>query len=307
MRIDHDRIFKELLTTFFQEFIELFFPEFQGRIDWSSLKFLSNEAYSDKPQKRQVDLLAQVRLIDQDQMFFLIHLEHQAQPQKDFEKRMFDYYCYLTISYQLPVFPIALLSYAAPRRQEPHSHTIQILGKQIVDFQYQVLQLNQMPWRQFINSTNPVAAALMAKMKIEVADRPLVKLQCLRLILSLQLDESKMRLIAGFVETYLVLSAEENLALRREIKKIQPQEANKMLKLTNFWIEEGKRKGLKLGEKRGEKRGEARGRTEAKVEVALNMHKQGFALEVIAAATGISLDDLQKTIPPSTTSPAAPQ
>ena len=72
-----------------------------------------------------------------------------------------------------------------------------------------------MPWRKFINSTNPVAAALMAKMKIEVADRPLVKLQCLRLILSLQIDESKMRLIAGFVETYLVLTAEENRALRR--------------------------------------------------------------------------------------------
>jgi hypothetical protein len=31
--MDHDRLFKELLTTFFVEFIELFFPELAEGLD----------------------------------------------------------------------------------------------------------------------------------------------------------------------------------------------------------------------------------------------------------------------------------
>ncbi|WP_282434548.1 hypothetical protein [Desulfotomaculum copahuensis] len=39
-RIDHDRLFKELLETFFAEFMALFFPEAARSIDLKYLKFL---------------------------------------------------------------------------------------------------------------------------------------------------------------------------------------------------------------------------------------------------------------------------
>ncbi|WP_338835715.1 hypothetical protein [Neomoorella thermoacetica] len=41
MSIDHDRLFKELLTTFFREFMELFFPEAHALIDYSDTRFLT--------------------------------------------------------------------------------------------------------------------------------------------------------------------------------------------------------------------------------------------------------------------------
>lgn len=69
MNKDHDRLFKELLTTFFEEFIELFFPEFHCRIDWKSLTFLTQELFSGKPKRLKVDLLAKVRFLDDAEMF----------------------------------------------------------------------------------------------------------------------------------------------------------------------------------------------------------------------------------------------
>jgi hypothetical protein len=38
--IDHDRLFKELITTFFIEFLDLFLPEVAIDIDRNSIEFL---------------------------------------------------------------------------------------------------------------------------------------------------------------------------------------------------------------------------------------------------------------------------
>ena len=46
-RIDHDRLFKELISTFFIEFIELFFPEVLKYIDINSVSLLYKEIFTD--------------------------------------------------------------------------------------------------------------------------------------------------------------------------------------------------------------------------------------------------------------------
>jgi hypothetical protein len=40
-----------------------------------------------------------------------------------------------------------------------------------------------------------------------IEDRPRVKLECLRLLATLRLNPARMRLISGFVDTYLRLNA----------------------------------------------------------------------------------------------------
>lgn len=61
--IDHDRLFKELLSTFFSEFIELFLPDVAGYIERDSISFLNQEIFTNitSGERREVDLLAQVR------------------------------------------------------------------------------------------------------------------------------------------------------------------------------------------------------------------------------------------------------
>lgn len=44
---DHDRLFKELIQTFFKEFIDAFFPDLFPKIDFTTVKFLEQEVYTD--------------------------------------------------------------------------------------------------------------------------------------------------------------------------------------------------------------------------------------------------------------------
>ncbi|ELR98977.1 hypothetical protein [Gloeocapsa sp. PCC 73106] len=89
--IDHDRLFKELIPTW--EFITLFLPSVSEYVETDSLTFLPQEVFSDvtSGQKREIDLLAQVKFQGRDSCF-LIHLENQASSQTDFCRRMFHYF-----------------------------------------------------------------------------------------------------------------------------------------------------------------------------------------------------------------------
>ncbi|MDZ8239940.1 MAG: hypothetical protein RMZ69_22775 [Nostoc sp. ChiQUE01a] len=41
---------------------------------------------------------------------------------------------------------------------------------------YDIIQLNQLHWQDFMNQRNPLASALMAKMRMSATERPQVKL-----------------------------------------------------------------------------------------------------------------------------------
>ncbi len=64
MAVDHDALFKKLITNFFQEFMDLFLPEAHCLIDYSNLKFLSQELLTDisAGEKHYVDILAEVKI-----------------------------------------------------------------------------------------------------------------------------------------------------------------------------------------------------------------------------------------------------
>jgi hypothetical protein len=122
---------------------------------------------------------------------------------------MFRYFARLYEKFALPVYPVMVFSYDAPQRPEPTSHRLEFPDKVILDFNYSVIQLNRLNWRDFLQQENPIATALMAKMNIASQDRPRVKSECLRLLATLKLHPAKMQLISGFVDTYLRLNAEE--------------------------------------------------------------------------------------------------
>ena len=123
--------------------------------------------------------------------FLLIHVENQAQYESFFERRMFRYFAFLSHNHGLPVYPIALLSFDSPRTQQPHRYEVVIANKVILQFDYEVIQLNRLNWRDFLRHENPVATALMAKMRIDKKERPRVKLECLRLLATLKLDPAR--------------------------------------------------------------------------------------------------------------------
>jgi hypothetical protein len=191
-QIKHDRLFKELLTTFFVAFIELFLPDVRVYLDVDSIEFIDKEIFTDvtSGKRREADLIAKCRFRERE-AFFLIHLESQSKRESDFRKRMFFYFARLTEKYDLPVYPIALFSYDKPRTPEKRKYEVAFADRKVLEFNFTVIQLNRLNWRDFLSHDNPVASALMAKMGFKESERITVKKECLRMIARLRLDPAR--------------------------------------------------------------------------------------------------------------------
>jgi hypothetical protein len=246
--IDHDRLFKELISTFFVEFIELFFPQVANYLDNQSIILLDKEVFTDvtEGEKYESDLIAQVKFRGK-QSYFLIHVEAQASSQKDFERRMFIYFARLHEKFALPVYPIVLFSYDAPLKEAKSHYEVVFPDLKVLEFNYQVVQLNRLNWRDFLNQPNPIASALMAKMKIAPQDRAKVKAQCLRLLTTLKLDPARMQLISGFVDTYLKLNPSEEIEFEQEISTFTQSEQESGMEIITSWMEKGIERGIEQG------------------------------------------------------------
>src|SRR3989442_1042299 len=65
---DHDRLFKELLTTFFVEFVDLFLPDVSEYLEHDSLEFLDKELFTDvtSGERHEADVVVRARFRGED-------------------------------------------------------------------------------------------------------------------------------------------------------------------------------------------------------------------------------------------------
>ncbi|MBN3921947.1 Rpn family recombination-promoting nuclease/putative transposase [Nostoc sp. NMS4] len=238
--IDHDRLFKELISTFFVEFLDLFLPQVASQIDRDSIQFLPQDVFTDvtSGEKKEIDLLAQVRY-QQQETYFLIHVENQSYTESEFAKRMFKYFARLHEKYDLPIYPVVIFSFDEPKRAEPQNYRVTFPDLKVLEFQFAAIQLNRLSWRDFLTQHNPVAAALMAKMNIAVSERPQVKAECLRLLTTLTLDPARMQLISGFIDTYLRLDDTEKQVFQAVISTMGLDEREEVMQIVTSWQQEG--------------------------------------------------------------------
>ncbi|MGL4880286.1 MAG: Rpn family recombination-promoting nuclease/putative transposase, partial [Waterburya sp.] len=216
-------------------------------LDRSSIKFVDKEVFTDVTagETYEVDLLIESKFREQSYSF-LIHIENQSYNQTDFNKRMFRYFARLHEKFDLPIYPIVIFSYERPIREASTNYVVDFPDRQVLQFNFATVQLNRLNWRDFLKNRNPVAAALMAKMKIAPSDRPQVKLECLRLLATLKLDSAKTKMISGFVDSYLKLNEQEEKAFQSQINQIESEEKEIIMAITTSWKEEGIKEGRKL-------------------------------------------------------------
>ncbi|HEX4947410.1 MAG TPA: DUF4351 domain-containing protein [Blastocatellia bacterium] len=179
--------------------------------------------------------------------YFLIHVEPESSrrcKRGEFARRIFDYFALLTRDHRLPVYPVALLSYDTPRNQEADSFRVAFPDKTVLEFRFTVIQLNQLKWRDYLRQDNTVAAALMAKMGFASEERVEVKKECLRMIARLKYGPEKMRFLAGFVDTYLRLNAEEHKKLVAALQELPHRERKTAVEFMTSWEEMGWNRGV---------------------------------------------------------------
>lgn len=258
--IDHDRIFKELLTTFFVEFLDLFYPEVLRYLDTSTLEFLDKEIFTDvtSGEKFEADIVVKTRFRDTPS-FFLVLVETQAQVRDDppFPERMFRYFALLHFKYRLPVYPIVLFSYDTVDRIEPASYRVAFPDYDVLQFNYRVIQLRRLNWRDYAGVVNPVASALLVKMGMAKDERPEVRLASVRALPPLHLTPARLELILGFINTYLKLNAVEESRFQAALAQLEPAEKEVTMELMTMGMEKGITMGMEKGLEKGIQQGQA--------------------------------------------------
>ncbi len=304
----HDQMFKMLITTFFWEFVELFLPHMLEYLDRDTEpEFLDKEILTDigTGERHEIDLLVKVKFKGEF-AYFLIHIENQSTSQPDFPRRMFGYCSRIISKYDLPVYPIALFSYDSPKRAAPDKYTVSFSDLNVIQFEFRVIQLNRLSWRDYINKMNPVAVALMAKMNVNPEDRARLMSECMRMLVTLKLSPARTVLIGSFLEQYLKLSAQQMKQFERVIETFPRDEQEAIMEMTTTWFKQGKKEGeqlgflegAKVGEQLGEQRGVQIGQLQGKAELLYRQisYRFGAEAEVILPNIPIlskeSLDEL---------------
>jgi hypothetical protein len=153
---------------------------------------------------------------------------------------MFRYFAGLEARHGLPIYPVAVLSYERPLRRRSDRYEVSLPGLRVLRFRFRQVQLNRLPWRAYVRRPNPVAAALMSRMRIAPAERPHVKLECLRLLSTLRLDRAKAHFIGSFIETYLNLRNKEHRLFIEELHAMPAHEKEDVMEFTTWWHKEGR-------------------------------------------------------------------
>src|SRR5947209_6255324 len=118
--MDHDQRFKELIRTFFADFLRLFFDEWAVRLDAEAVVWLDKEVFPDPPDgpRRILDLVARLPTRqavpgqisgEAESWLALVHIEIESPDRvRPLRSRMHRSYVYLRDKYGLPVLPIAI-------------------------------------------------------------------------------------------------------------------------------------------------------------------------------------------------------
>lgn len=229
--IAHDQLFKELLRTFFREFLALFLPEVEARLDFARVTFLDKEVFTDVPEgsRRELDVVAQVYTLDGVPELIVLHIEVQARREREFPYRMFEYYALLRLRYKLPVVPVVVYLTAGAGGLHEAIYEETLFGRTIVTFRFSSIGLPDLAADDYRDLDNPLAPAVSALMRPSALGRTFQKAFGLRRVLHSAVDEARKALLINIIETYVTLDTTEEDAFRRLLGQEQLQEVTQML------------------------------------------------------------------------------
>jgi len=250
----HDQLFKELLTAFFKEFMELFYPDIAIRLDFSRVTFLDKETFTDIPagDVRTADLIAKVYTIEGQPEIILTHIEVEARRRSEILARMHEYYMMLRLRYRLPILPIVI--YLSPGAGGLVEEQVEdkVFERQVNLFTFQAVGLPDLSADDYIESNNLLGAALSALMKTSRLGRVAQQFQTLKATAQSGLDDARKALLGTVIETYISLSPSEQHEFERLVATAEGEEVGKMI---SVYEQRGIAKGIEQGIEQGETRG----------------------------------------------------
>jgi predicted transposase YdaD len=246
MATQHDKIFKQLLRVFLEDFLRLVIPQTRERLDLSSPELLDKELFAGGPhgRRRELDLLVRVCTIEGHPI--LIHVEIEARASLRMQERLWRYRNQIQARYDTPVLPIVV--YLKRGRPGVSLKTWESgLGSDFPEPRFVSFGLAGCPAAEYLARPEPLAWAFAALMNPVPLSRAEHKMACLRRIAGLR-SRTDPFLLVDCVENYLQLEAREvaefdALRSRRENKEVRA--------MTMTWSEKLEAKGQEKGRTQG--------------------------------------------------------
>jgi hypothetical protein len=237
---NYDETWKEVIGDYFDSFLAFFYPEIYQQIDWNknpiSLdKELEQITASADSKTRHADKLFQVWLLDNQEVWILIHVEVQSQYDKEFSQRMFIYNYRAFDLYQKPVISLAILG-DETNSWRPSSYQYGLGSSQLI-FNFYSVKLLDYQWEELEQSNNIFAIVVMAHLKTKATNSNLSAREQWKWNLSRLLYErgyNRKEIVDLYKVIDLMMALSQDLQLSFEEKLANYQEERKMPLLTNI-------------------------------------------------------------------------
>jgi hypothetical protein len=237
---NYDETWKEAIGDYFDSFLAFFYPEIYQQIDWTKTpisldKELEQITASADSKTRHADKLFKVWLLDNQEVWILIHVEVQSQYDKEFSQRMFIYNYRSFDLYQKPVISLAILG-DGTKSWRPSSYQYGLGSSQLI-FNFSIVKLLDYQWEELEQSNNIFAIVVMAHLKTKATNSNLSAREQWKWNLARLLYErgyNRKEIVDLYKVIDLMMALSENLQLSFEEKLANYQEERKMPLLTNI-------------------------------------------------------------------------
>ncbi len=303
----YDSPWKDIIETYFQEFMAFFFPDAAKDIDWDrKFEFLDKELSQVVRDatlgKRLADKLARVWRMDGEESWVLVHVELQGQYDAALSKRVFTYNYRIFDHHNRPVASLVVLADERPGWR-PDGFGYELWGCK-VGITYPIVKLTDYEdrWHELEGSGNPFAVAVMAHIKTRATrgdpeDRRKWKTYLTKRLYRLGYDKQDVINLFHFIDWMMRLPEEADHAFWAEIQAFE---------------EEEKMKYVSSVEKIGRKQGRIEGKWETielglllkfgdkgmhlmpKIREIKDVNRLNMIKDIVAASN--SLDDVQKIL-----------
>ncbi|MBF0439213.1 MAG: DUF4351 domain-containing protein [Magnetococcales bacterium] len=286
---EFDVPWKEIIETYFKDFLAFFLPIAHDDIDWESgYEFLDTElariTREAKVGDRRMDKLVKVWRRDGNEYWVLIHIEIQGDRKRNFAEGMYIYHYRAYDLYQRPVVSLAILA-DGNIGWRPTEFGYELWGTR-QSYQFTAVKLLDYSKTDLKESSNLFAVVTLAhlhakKTKHRMKDRYQEKVRLIRGLYKQGFNRQQIIDLFHFIDWVMHLPKELAEQLRSEI--VEFEENQNMPYISSI-------------ERIGEKRGEKRGKQEGKAETLLQLLQRRFGAvpePVRARVASANLKDLE--------------
>ncbi|KYC36893.1 hypothetical protein WA1_45375 [Scytonema hofmannii PCC 7110] len=260
----YDSPWKDILQTYFKEFMQFFFPAGHDLIDWTKkIEFLDKELEEVTKDaeigRRFADKLVKLYLKNGEEEWLLVHVEVQSQEESDFAARIYTYNYRIYDRYKKTVVSLAVLGDSNPN-WKPSQFGYSLFGCTL-NFQFPVVKLVDYQQRlsELEKDNNPFATVVMAHLAAlnTISDRNERKVQKLALVRRLYeqgLQEQDVINLFAFIDWMMTLPPNLEVEFNKEVQQLEARQSMKYItSIERNAREEGKKEGKEEGKEEGKK------------------------------------------------------